>query len=184
MVGDFGDDGIGRTGRLERRSGILRDQPVDDAEELRRLNRLGQTSIHPGRFAARARFGRGVGGQRDNRHAISSKRRETVELGRLEAVQHRHVQVHEDDVEARRRAWRRRLPRRSSTVRGRCPPRSRILESTFRLVRLSSAIKTESERPFRLAASPTVSARARCPSAMFATAAISERSIGRESVER
>ena len=72
---------------------------VEDLQETRRLDRLGQASIHPGLHAACFHLRRSVGGQRDDRRARLTDGRESIELRRLDPVHHRHIDVHEHEIE-------------------------------------------------------------------------------------
>ncbi len=63
-------------------------------------DRLGQAAVHPCLQAALPRLGRGIRRQRQDRHPPAAKGLQLVQLGRLDAVHHRHVHIHQHEVEA------------------------------------------------------------------------------------
>ena len=98
-----------RAGRRQCRDATRRDAAAASAAaadprqrrgQRRRLDRLGQVVVHAGGEAFLAVAGHGVGGQRHDRHPPRRPGQRPDRPRRREAVEHRHLHVHQHDVVA------------------------------------------------------------------------------------
>ena len=77
------------------------EQPAEHGRQPIRADRLGQEVVHAGHQAALAGLRKGVGGQGDDRHGGGHAVGQRADRQRgADAVEQRHVQVHQHDVEA------------------------------------------------------------------------------------
>jgi hypothetical protein len=91
----------GGVGSGRRRGGLgPADEAGDHAEEVRRLERLGDEIVHAGGEAGGLVGTHGVGGQGDDRQVGGDAAEFADEPGGPQAVHHRHLHVHQDQVEA------------------------------------------------------------------------------------
>ena len=78
-----------------RRAAVARQQRT----QLRQVRRLGEHLVHAGLAGAILRVLERIGGERDDGHRAARQRQRTDRARSGEAVHHRHVQVHQHDVE-------------------------------------------------------------------------------------